>query len=27
VIADQVARTPATGMTIVQIKSGEGIAE
>ena len=25
VIADQVARTPATGMTIVQIKSGEGI--
>jgi NADH-quinone oxidoreductase subunit J len=27
VIADQVARTPATGMEIVQIKSGEGIAE
>jgi NADH-quinone oxidoreductase subunit J len=27
VIADQVARTPRTGMTIVQIKSGEGIAE
>jgi NADH-quinone oxidoreductase subunit J len=27
VIADQVARTPATGMEIVQIKSGEGISE
>ena len=27
VIADQVARTPAQGMEIVQIKSGEGIAE
>lgn len=27
VIADQVARTPATGMRIVQIKSGEGISE
>jgi NADH-quinone oxidoreductase subunit J len=27
VIADQVARTPATGMTIVSIKSGEGISE
>jgi NADH-quinone oxidoreductase subunit J len=27
VIADQVARTPATGMTIVQIESGEGISE
>jgi NADH-quinone oxidoreductase subunit J len=27
VIADQVARTPASGMTIVQIKSGEGISE
>jgi NADH-quinone oxidoreductase subunit J len=27
VIADQVARTPATGMEVVQIKSGEGIAE
>ena len=27
IIADQVARTPATGMEIVQIKSGEGIAE
>ena len=26
VIADQVARTPATGMRVVQIKSGEGIA-
>jgi NADH-quinone oxidoreductase subunit J len=25
VIADQVARTPASGMRIVQIKSGEGI--
>jgi NADH-quinone oxidoreductase subunit J len=25
-IADQVARTPATGMRVVQIKSGEGIA-
>ena len=27
VIADQVARTPAGGMTVVQIKSGEGITE
>ena len=27
VIADQVARTPATGMEVVQIKSGDGIAE
>ena len=27
VIADQVARTPATGMEIVSIKSGEGISE
>ena len=27
VIADQVARTPAKGMEIVQIKSGEGISE
>ena len=27
VIADQVARTPASGMEIVQIKSGEGISE
>ena len=27
VIADQVARTPATGMRIVQIKPGEGISE
>jgi len=27
VIADQVARTPATGMRIVQIKSGEGLSE
>ena len=27
VIADQVARTPAKGMEIVQIKSGKGIAE
>jgi NADH-quinone oxidoreductase subunit J len=26
-IADQVARTPATGMRIVQIKSGEGLSE
>ena len=26
VIADQVVRTPATGMRVVQIKSGEGIA-
>ena len=26
VIADQVGRTPATGMRVVQIKSGEGIA-
>jgi NADH-quinone oxidoreductase subunit J len=26
VIADQVARTPATGMRVVDIKSGEGIA-
>jgi NADH-quinone oxidoreductase subunit J len=26
-IADQVARTPKTGMRIVQIKSGEGIEE
>jgi NADH-quinone oxidoreductase subunit J len=26
VIADQVARTPATGMRVVSIKSGEGIA-
>jgi NADH-quinone oxidoreductase subunit J len=26
VIADQVARTPATGMKLVEIKSGEGIA-
>jgi len=26
VIADQVARTPASGMRVVQIKSGEGIA-
>jgi NADH-quinone oxidoreductase subunit J len=25
-IADQVARTPATGMRVVQIKSGEGLA-
>jgi len=25
VIADQVARTPASGMRIVQIKSGEGL--
>ena len=25
VIADQVARTPATGMRVVRIKSGEGI--
>ena len=25
-IADQVARTPATGMRVVQIKSGDGIA-
>ncbi|CAN5296577.1 NADH-quinone oxidoreductase subunit J [soil metagenome] len=27
VIADQVARTPASGMKVVQIKSGEGISE
>ena len=27
VIADQVARTPATGMVVVSIKSGEGISE
>ncbi|MFO1014464.1 MAG: NADH-quinone oxidoreductase subunit J [Caulobacteraceae bacterium] len=27
VIADQVARTPAAGMRVVQIKSGEGIGE
>jgi NADH-quinone oxidoreductase subunit J len=27
VIADQVARTPATGMEVVQIRSGEGIVE
>ena len=26
-ISDQVARTPATGMKIVQIKSGEGLSE
>jgi NADH-quinone oxidoreductase subunit J len=26
-IADQVARTPASGMRIVQIKSGEGLGE
>jgi NADH-quinone oxidoreductase subunit J len=26
-IADQVARTPATGMRIVQIRSGEGLSE
>jgi NADH-quinone oxidoreductase subunit J len=26
VVADQVARTPATGVRVVQIKSGEGIA-
>ena len=26
-IADQTARTPATGMVIVQVKSGEGIVE
>jgi NADH-quinone oxidoreductase subunit J len=26
-IADQVARTPATGMRVVQIKSGEGLSE
>jgi NADH-quinone oxidoreductase subunit J len=26
VIADQVARTPAKGMRVVDIKSGEGIA-
>jgi NADH-quinone oxidoreductase subunit J len=27
VIADQVARTPKSGMRIVQIKPGEGISE
>jgi NADH-quinone oxidoreductase subunit J len=27
VIADQVARTPATGMRIVSVKPGEGIQE
>ena len=26
-IGDQVARTPASGMKIVQIKSGEGLSE
>ena len=26
-IGDQVARTPATGMRIVQIRSGEGLGE
>jgi NADH-quinone oxidoreductase subunit J len=27
VIADQVARTPATGMRVVSVKPGEGIQE